>query len=145
MSPRRAQTSSAYPGGTGTHTHHNQRHRTMARSWSLQPAGPRAPSPKRASHESRPEHQAKAQSHGKQPLRHRQTRTVPAMPPQAPRRLEDGCRAECKLFTNLDSSPRARTSPVSGNKNSRRSQWLQQTTDRLNTIAKHEEARQAPR
>ena len=60
MSDRRAQMSSAYPGDTREHRHRNdQRHRTMAKSWSLQPAGPRAPGPARANHESRPTHQAK--------------------------------------------------------------------------------------
>ena len=66
------------------------------------------------------------------PLRQRQTVIVTAMPPQAPRRREDGCRPEFLLFTNLGSSSRARASPLSGNRCSRRSEWLQQTTDRLN-------------
>ena len=41
------------------------------------------------------------------------------------------------LFTISGSSARARTSPRSGNRCSRRSQWLQQTTNRSKTITRH--------
>ena len=142
MSCRRVHMSSAYPKPSHTHwqSKHDRKHRTIAKSWSLQPASPRAPAPKRDSHASKPAHQAKAQSQIKQQLRQRQTRTVPAIPAQAPRRREDKCRADLMLRTNLGRRSRARTSPPSGIRPSRRSEWLQQTTDRFQAHTKHRSA-----